>query len=175
MSFAQPFSTSRTTHLCERDADYSSVHQIRDGARRSQTRHGARTANFLLRSSSFLWFVDVSALSPTNEPAATGFRRDRYRSSFTSFTGEAVKGGDAFNWPVGSPLRRPAVAWCIRLPRESKYASAGRSRASYAESAHARCGHLAAATVASLFPLRDEDEMVDASCTGTLSATSMWR
>ncbi|KAJ7790222.1 hypothetical protein B0H14DRAFT_222557 [Mycena olivaceomarginata] len=169
----------RTTHICERDVRISVLHsvcQIRDGARRSQTSHGARTASlclFLIRPSSFLWFVDVSALSPTNEPAATGFCRDRYRSSFTSFTGEAVKGGDAFEWPIGSPLRRPAVAWCIHLPRESKYASAGRSRASHAGSAHARSSHLAAATVASLFPLRDEDEMVDASCAGTLSAMDL--
>ncbi|KAJ7830905.1 hypothetical protein B0H14DRAFT_1188940 [Mycena olivaceomarginata] len=91
------------------------------------------------------------------------------------FTGEAVKGGDAFDRPIESPLRRPAVAWCIRLPRESKYASAGRSRAPHAGSVHARSGHLAAATVASLFPLRDEDEMVDASCAGTLSVTDLLR
>ncbi|KAJ7357962.1 hypothetical protein DFH08DRAFT_437500 [Mycena albidolilacea] len=155
-----------------------SVYRIRNGARRNQTRHGACTPSlclFLLRPSSFLWFVDVSALSPTNEPAATGSRRDRYRSSFTSLTGEAVKGGDAFDSPIGSPLRRPAVAWCIRLPRESKYASAGRSRASHTGSAHAMCGHPAAATVAYLFPLRDEDEMVDASCAGTLSAMDLLR
>jgi hypothetical protein len=143
---------------------------------RSEVRRGtARALQLLAPVLFFPWFVDVSALSPTNELATTGFRRDRYRCSFTSFTGEAVKGGDAFDWPIGSPLRRPAVAWCIRLPRESEYASAGRSKASYAESAHARRGHLAAATVTSLFPLRGEDEMADASCAGTLSAMDLLR
>jgi hypothetical protein len=128
------------------------VCRIRDGARRSQTRHGLYTASlclFLLRPSSFL---NVSALSPTNEPAATGSRRDRYHSSFTSFTGEDVKGGEA-HW-IAAEVARCCVVH--HLPRESKYASAGRSRASHTGSAHTGNGNLVALTIASFFSLRDE-------------------
>jgi hypothetical protein len=186
----------RTTRICERDAvrtlpsfafishsKFSGFQYymacVESGMGRGEVRqgtaHALETCVFSCSGPLLSFGSSMFLRSRPRMSAATGFHHDCHCSSFTSFTGEAVKGGDAFDWPIGSPLRQLAVAWCIRLPRRSKYASAGRSRASHAGSAHAMCCHLAAATVASLFPLHDEDEMVDASCAGTLSATDLLR
>ncbi|KAJ7790210.1 hypothetical protein B0H14DRAFT_222382 [Mycena olivaceomarginata] len=97
MSFAQPFSTSRTTHLCDETRGFQYyIAYVESGMGRGEVRrgmaHALETCVFSCSGpSSFLWFVDVSALSPTHE-RCYWLPPDRYRSSFTSFTGEACHG-----------------------------------------------------------------------------------
>ncbi|KAJ7692973.1 hypothetical protein B0H14DRAFT_3046103, partial [Mycena olivaceomarginata] len=96
------------------------------------------------------------------------------RSSCTSFfTGEAVNGGMP---PIGSRLKPSAVRCCLAHRARGGCRRSGNTRLLDAAghdtlgSAQARSARLIFITT-SLFPLRDEDEVVGAPCSGTLRAT----